>query len=197
VQRLEARAVALLAPPAELLRVSLRVERLQDVEIERANERPADDAVHPGVEEAREGAALRAVHQHRAVGVGVVEMAGDVPGVAHGLAAVNEDRDQMLAAERQFLFVTVPAQLDRGIEALVRQRHAHAPAIRAVPAPMLVDKVVKRDGQLLPVMRVPGLDPGIDPRIHRFATIVLMKPMDCAGPQARPRSTHYPEVHTL
>ena len=57
------------------------------------------------------------------------------------------------------------AQLDRGIETLVRQRHAHAPAIRAVPAPMLVDQIVKGNSQQLPVMR------GLDPRIHLFARI--------------------------
>src|SRR6516162_3551701 len=41
----------------------------------------------------------------------------------------------------------MPAQLNRGIEPLVRECHAHAPTVRAVPAPMLVDEIVECNSQ--------------------------------------------------
>ena len=53
----------------------------------------------------------------------------------------------MLAAESQLLFVTMPAELDRGIKALVRERHAHTPTIWAVTAPMPVNEIVERNSQ--------------------------------------------------
>src|SRR5260221_12836476 len=75
-----------------------------------------------------------------------MEIAGDVPGIAHHLLVIDKNRNQRLSAETQFLLVAVPTQLDRDIESLVGQRHADAPAIWAVSLAVLVNEIVQRDG---------------------------------------------------
>ena len=66
------------------------------------------------------------------------------------MLAIAQDRHQVLSAEAQFLLVAVPAQLDCGIQSLVRERHANAPAIGAVSPAILVDEIIKRERQERP-----------------------------------------------
>jgi len=110
-----------------------RVQALPNIPRQQADNRRVHHLIRPGIDEPGMRAATRPGEQARALGVGVLEVFRDAPGIGDGPALIDDDGDPFAARECELLFLGVPPRhrLDR--QPLVRQRHARAPAIGAEP----------------------------------------------------------------
>ena len=125
---------AILAPPSLVRRVEMhkRVPK-KDAEVPGHRRLPPTEILDPGINEQCSGTADITSEQRWPVGVGVLEVAGDIPGIGDPLVTVDQNGNACLTAEGDRGAVPeVNRHALEIVETLVLEGHKGSPAIRAV-----------------------------------------------------------------
>src|SRR2546426_749134 len=108
------------------------IDPLVDVGGDHRQHRRHHGAVDPGVEGLRHAVADVAAEEGRRIAVALLQVLGDLPGVAHDGFAVADDRHRPAARKGNRSLVRQADRLSGEIEALVLERHPRAPRKHAV-----------------------------------------------------------------
>src|SRR5439155_18674147 len=108
------------------------IDPLVDVGGEHRQHRRHHGAVDPGVEALRHAAADLAAEEGRRIAVALLQVLGDLPGVAHHGFAVADDRHRPAARKGNRSLVQQAYGLSREIETLMLERHPRAPRKKAL-----------------------------------------------------------------
>src|SRR5688572_5185369 len=112
--------------------VVARVDPLVDVGDDHRQHRRHHRPVDPGVEGLRHAAADGAAEQGRRLRIGILEMLGDLPGIAYYRLGVLDRRNRLAAGEGNGCLVAHAHRLRLEREPFVHEGHARAPREQAV-----------------------------------------------------------------